>query len=196
MNAGAPFVRHPPRRLKGRVAEVLAAESGFVTRSVDALDLAFDGIDGDSHSGATRRSGGREPWYRRGTAMRNERQVSILCPTELAQIAEALAIPALRPEWLGGNLVLEGFAHLTWLPPRTLLFFEGGATIKIDGDNAPCRKTGRAVAQAHGGRDDLELGFVAAARHRRGLVGWVEKPGRIVCGEAVEARLPEQWVYD
>lgn len=196
MSPAAPFVRQPSRRLKARVAGVLAATSGgFVTRAVDALDLSFDGIEGDGHAGATRRSGGREPWYPRGTTIRNERQLSLLCPAELAEIAEALAIPALAPEWLGGNLVIEGLPRFSWLPARTLLFFEGGVTIKIDGDNAPCRKTGRAVAKEHGERPDLELAFVAAARHRRGLVGWVEKPGRIERGEAVDVRLPEQWLY-
>ncbi len=89
----------------------------------------------------------------------------------------------------------RGIAHLTHLPPRTLLFFENGATVRIDGDNAPCRLSGRSIQRHVGGRDDIEMAFPKAARNRRGLVGWVEKPGRVSVGEAFEARLPEQWIY-
>jgi hypothetical protein len=41
----------------------------------------------------------------------------------------------------------------------------------------------------------LALSFVSAAKHRRGVVAWVEKPGVISAGEAVTARIWEQWVY-
>ena len=184
------------RKLKATVAGLYRTpDKGFVTTAVETLDLGFGGIDGDRHGGPTRRSGGREPWYRRGTEMRNERQLSLLAPDELQATADALEIAELRPEWIGGNLLVEGIADLSWLPARSLLFFAGGVTLKIDGDNAPCRSAGRSVARQVEGRDDIELGFVAAARHRRGLVAWVEKPGRITIGEAFEARLPEQWIY-
>ena len=168
----------------------------FETQEVDALDLGFEGIAGDRHGGLTRRTGGREPWYRRGTEIRNERQISILCREELGAVAEALGLSAVAPEWLGGNLVLSDVPRLSWLPPRTLLQFANGATLRVDGDNAPCRASGRALARHHPGRTDIELGFVRAARHRRGLVAFVEKPGRIERGEGVRLRLPEQWIYD
>lgn len=184
-------------RMKGTVGGLLVAGGrSFETSPVEALDLGFDGIPGDLHGGATRRTGGREPWYARGTSIRNERQISIVCRAELAGIAAELGLAELRPEWIGGNLVLDGIPRLSWLPPRTLLFFEGGATLRIDGDNKPCRRAGRAIAAHHQGRDDLQFGFVKAGKHRRGLVAWVEKPGRIALGEAFEARLPEQWIYE
>lgn len=189
--------RLPRRRLKGVVAGLYRATlDDFVTHPVEELDLTFAGIADDVHGGATRRSGGREPWYPRGTEMRNERQLSLLAPDELAAAAAELDIPEIRPEWIGGNMLIEGIADLTWLPSRTLLFFENGATVKVDGDNAPCRASGRSIAEHFGGRSDVEMRFVKAARHRRGLVAWVEKPGRIRRGEAFEARLPEQWIYD
>lgn len=192
-----PMERTRARRIAGRVAGAFTRSEpkGFVTRAVSHLDLGFVGIEGDVHAGATRLSGGREPWYPRRTEIRNERQISILSPDELAAIAQALDIDEVRPEWLGANLLLEGIANLTWLPPRTLLAFEGGATIRIDGDNAPCRASGRALAAHVTGRPDLELGFAKAARNRRGLVGWVEKPGRVTAGTPFEARLPPQWIY-
>lgn len=184
------------RRLDGRVAGLYRTPGeGFETSAVTQLELGFEGIAGDRHGGLTRRSGGREPWYERGTEMRNERQLSILAPDELAAIAESLGLARLDPEWIGGNILVEGIPQLTWLPPRTLLFFENGVTLKVDGDNGPCRFAGRAVAEHSGGGTDVELGFVQAARKRRGLVAWVEKPGTIAAGERFEARIPEQWIY-
>ncbi|TJV75695.1 MAG: molybdenum cofactor sulfurase, partial [Mesorhizobium sp.] len=34
-----------------------------------------------------------------------------------------------------------------------------------------------------------------AAKRLRGLVAWVEKPGRITTGEEISVRVPEQWIY-
>lgn len=185
------------RRLTGRADGLYRsnAKDDFVTHAVDALDLSFEGIQGDRHAGTTRCAGAREPWYPRGTAMRNDRQLTLLAPDELKATADALDIPEIRPEWIGGNLLVSGIADLTWLPPRTLLFFAGGVTLKIDGENIPCRVAGRSIAEHHENRADVELGFVKAAQHRRGLVAWVERPGRIDVGERVEARLPEHWIY-
>lgn len=196
MSDGTDIRRIDPIRLEARVADLLVADgAGFATRSVDALDLTFEGIEKDRHGGTVRRSGGREPWYKRGTPIRNDRQISILCPLELRETAEALEMTELRAEWLGGNLVIERISRLSWLPPRTLLLFDGGASVRIEGDNAPCRKAGRALVALHPDRPELERSFVKAARRRRGLVGWVEKPGRVMRGEALQARLPEQWIY-
>ncbi|MBB3949164.1 MOSC domain-containing protein [Aureimonas jatrophae] len=185
------------RRIEARVAGLFRTEAnGFETVSIESLNLGFDGIAGDRHGGPTRRTGGREPWYPRGTEIRNERQVSILCPDELAGVADAMRLPELRPEWIGGNLLLAGVPHLSWLPARTLMMFENGASLKVEGDNAPCRQSGRSVAARFSGRDDIETGFVQAARRRRGLVAWVEKPGALRLGERVDIRLPEQWIYE
>ncbi|HWJ74391.1 MAG TPA: MOSC domain-containing protein [Kaistia sp.] len=176
-------------------AVYLADGSGFETRPVAALSLDFEGIAGDRHAGKTRRSGGREPWYPRGTEMRNERQISIVARDELAEAASAMGIDALQPEWIGANLVLGGLEALSWLPARSRLLFAGGATIAIDGQNAPCRSAGAAIARHVPGREDLTLLFPRAAKHLRGLVGWVEKPGLISVGEAVSVRVPVQRLY-
>lgn len=184
------------RKLKGNAAGVYRGDpSGFVTHAVESLDLSFAGMNGDRHGGLTRLSGSREPWYPRGTEIRNERQLSLLAPDELKAVSDALGVPEIKPEWIGGNLLISGIADLTWLPPRTLLFFSGGVTLKIDGDNGPCRLSGSSIAGHYPDRPDIEMGFVKAARHRRGLVAWVEKPGRINAGESFDARLPDQWIY-
>lgn len=185
-----------PRVIVGRVAGVYAAMGAdFETVPHDVLSLTYDGIPGDVHSGLTRKSGAREPWYPRGTPMRNERQLSILGEEELAEVATALGIERLAPEWIGGNLLLSGVPHVSLLPPRTLLMFPSGATIRIDGDNGPCRQSGRSIARRSLDRKDIEFAFVKAAAHRRGVVGWVEREGDVRAGDAVKVRIWPQLLY-
>ena len=63
----------------GTVTACLIADGGtFVSRPVGRLTLDFTGIPGDYHAGATRKSGSREPWYPRGTEIRNDRQLTIV----------------------------------------------------------------------------------------------------------------------
>ncbi len=187
----------PAQKVSGRVARVLkAAGDTFVTEPVESLTFSFDGIEGDIHAGATRKSGGREPWYPRGTEMRNERQVSILSVEELSEIAQRMEIERLEPEWVGGNLVFVGLPRLSMIPPRTRLVFESGAVLRIDGQNAPCRVAGRSIAANFPEREGLDLMFPKVAARLRGLVGWVEKPGVVTAGEGVTAFVPEQWIYE
>lgn len=200
--SGNPIVAEPEivpaKKLLATADALLTATGGdFVTRAVETLDLGFDGIPGDVHGGSTRLSGGREPWYPRGTEMRNERQLSIVAADELAQIAAGMGIAGIAPEWIGANLVLGGVPRLSMLPSGTMLFFAGGVTLKVDGQNAPCRLAGRSVAR-NAGLADVEAGallFPKHGRRLRGLVAWVEKPGRIGRGEQVSVRIPEQWIY-
>lgn len=184
------------KKKHGRVSGLYSAlGDGFVTEAVDQLKLTFEGIPGDRHAGVVRESNSREPWYERGTEMRNEQQVSILSEEELAAVAADLGIEQLLPEWIGGNIVLSGIPYLSQLPPRTLLMFEGGVTIRVDGDRGPCRISGRSLVDQYEGRDDLEFAFPKVAKYRRGLVGWVEVPGIIDPDEAVTARIWEQCIY-
>ncbi len=188
----------PGRKLAAKVAGAYVAPSDhFQTRAVDGLELSFEGIAGDYHAGYTRRSGGREPWYPRGTEMRNERQLSIVAPDELAVIAGRMELAEVKPEWIGANLLMEGVPQLSMLPAGTMLFFKGGVTLKVDGQNVPCRIAGRSIAE-NARMADHEAGsllFPKVARRVRGLVAWVEKPGRIEAGEDVSVRVPEQWIY-
>jgi hypothetical protein len=188
----------PARKLTARLAGLYAALKGdFQTEPVEELMLGFDGVERDFHAGRTRRSGSREPWYPRGTEIRNERQLSIVAADELAAVAERMGLTELKPEWIGANLVIEGLPKLSMLPAGTLLFFKGGATLKIDGQNKPCRFAGRSIAE-NAGMADVEAGallFPQSAKRLRGLVGWVEKPGRVVPGEEISVRVPEQWIY-
>jgi hypothetical protein len=185
-------------KVAGKVEGVYRTSSpeDFQTVACERLSLGFEGIAGDRHGGFTRLSGGREPWYPRGTEMCNERQVSILSLEELSLIAARMEIAELKPEWIGGNIALVGIPNLTRVPPRTRLVFEGGAVIRVDGDNAPCRFAGAEIAEHVPDREGLDLLFPQKATRLRGLVGYVEKPGSIAPGEAVTAHIPEQWIYE
>ena len=190
----------PARRLTARVEAVLMSGTpkkldpqGFVSRQVSALDLTFEGIPGERHTGFTRPADARVPWYKRGTPLRNTRQVSLVSVEELPEIAAALGLAELRPEWLGANIVVAGLPRLSFLPTGTRLFFAGGATLIAEGYNAPCTLTGQAVAAGSGHGD--KLAFVRAATRRRGIVASVERPGRIEAGAAIEVAVPDQWIY-
>jgi len=188
----------PTKKLAATVDGLFMATGGdFVSAPVDELPLTIDGIAGDFRAGVTRKSGGREPWYPRGTEMRNERQVTILSRPELDEAAAEMGLETIRPEWIGGNITLSGIPMLSMLPASTLLFFAGGATLKVDFQNGPCKIAGASIARHVGRPDDagLALAFLPAAKRRRGLVTWVEKPGTIAMGEAVRVQLPEQWIY-
>jgi len=188
----------PARKLLGRVDGVYVAPfDHFETRAVDSLSLTFQGIGGDFHAGYTRKSGGREPWYGRGTEMRNERQLSIVAPDELAIVAGRMDLPEIKPEWIGANLLIGGIPQFSMLPAGTMLFFGGGVTLKIDAQNGPCRIAGRAIAEnaKMADHDAASLLFPKVAKRLRGVVAWVEKPGVIAAGEDVSVRVPEQWIY-
>ncbi len=175
--------------------------AGFVTTPADHLDLDHHGIPGDRHYGATRRAGAREPWLPRGTVLRNDRQLSALCPDELAEIAAALSIEALLPQWIGGNLAVEGLPGFSQIAPGSRLAiggawggkgrFDGNTVLRVEAYNSPCRLSGRAVAAAVG-RPELEFSFVKAAARLRGLVLSVDLPGRIAPGDAVVVLKPMQ----
>ncbi len=193
----------PAKKLTGKVNSVLKAEGrDFVSKPVDRLELTYGGIKGDYHEGLTRKSGGREPWYPRGTEMRNERSLSILSVEELDDIAKGMNLETLDAGWIGANLVMEGIPNLSLLPPRTLIMFDHGVTLRIDGYNAPCRQAGGSIAQHVGVETDdhtksgMALSFVTAAHMKRGLVAWVEREGTIRPGEEFTVRVWEQWLYE
>ncbi len=187
----------PGRRLSGRVEMLLKTPNAdFPTQQTQSLELTFDGIAGDRHGGKTRLSGGREPWYPRGTEIVNERQLSLLCEDELRATAKAMEIEELRPEWIGANIVLSGLPRFSMIPPRTRLAFSSGAVLNVDGQNAPCRIAGKSIAENYPLKTGLDLLFPKVAQRSRGLVAFVERPGAIRTGDSVTAHIQEQWIYE
>jgi hypothetical protein len=171
----------------------------FMTTSVAGLVLDHSGIPGDLHAGALRRSGGRENWLPRGTQLRNDRQLSALSVVELAEIARGLDIPELEPEWIGGNLLIDGVDAFSRIAPGSRLAiggswggkgrFDGGAILRVEAYNRPCRQSGRALAGALE-RPDLEFAFVKHAASLRGLVLSVDLAGPVAPGDAVVVMAP------
>jgi hypothetical protein len=185
-----------PTAITGTVAFLgLVRDRAGSLRSAPVTEVAagWEGFAGESHSGLTRASCSRvSAQYPKGTEIRNTRQVSILSEEELAAIAAGMGLPSLRPEWLGANLVLRGIPDLTLLPPASRLIFAGGAAIAIDMENGPCQFPAREIEAEHPG---FGARFRPAAEHRRGLTGWIERPGTIRLGEAVRLHVPPQRPY-
>jgi hypothetical protein len=195
------------KRLHGRVVgtylahEAVRGPLGFVTHAVDGLVLELDGIRGDRHRGLTRKSGPREPWLPRGSVLRNDRQVSALSEAELKVVASRLGIGSLAPEWIGGNLLIADLPHFSALAPGSHLAFggswagkgrfDGGAVLRVESYNSPCRLAARGVAAATADPSH-EFAFVKAAAELRGLVLSVTLPGPIAQGDTVVLIPPVQ----
>jgi hypothetical protein len=165
----------------------------LVAEPVAALRLGFEGAEGDCHGGLTRPSCSRvRLQYARGTEIRNARQLSIVSAEELAAVAAEMGIPAIRPEWTGANLMVEGAERFTEVPPGSRLVFEGGPSIAVDMQNGPCKFVGEVLEAQFPGRG---AAFPRAARDRRGVTGWVERPGVVRAGDAARLHVPPQRLY-
>jgi MOSC domain-containing protein YiiM len=168
--------------------------TGLEKSPTGSLTLTFDGIVGDCHSGPTMVSDARTlKQYPRGVPLKNRRQVSIVSVEEMAEVAEALAIPVLPPEWVGANLLVSGIPDLTILPPATRMMFSSGATLIIDLENQPCKYPAEIIERHHPGHGSA---FVARAKHKRGLVAWVEREGTIASGDSIRLLLPPQRLWN
>lgn len=155
----------------------------------EALDLTWLGAEDDRHAGLTMLSDSRTTHvYERGIEIRNHRQLSLVSVEELALIAEQLGLDApLEPGLIADNIALSGAPTLTALPRMTRLEFASGAVIITGGVNTPCTIAGAMVGQVHGTAPEK---FPKAAWDRRGITGWVDRPGRIAVGDAVTAHPP------
>lgn len=157
---------------------------------VPAMDLTFAGPLGEAHGGLTRPSCSRVTGlYKRGTPIRNTRQLSVLSVEELAAIAAAMGLPALDPALVGATLVVQGLPDFTHIPPGARLLADSGACIAVDMENRPCTLPAKPIEGAHpgfGGR------FKAAAHGRRGVTAWVEAEGRLALGDRLRLFLPDQ----
>ena len=177
----------PMKRLTGgRIAGLYVGNSkGTVKRPVSSLLLTLDGIEGDAHAGRTQRTGAREPAFRRGTTVANTRQLSLVSVEELSDIASRLGIAYIDPAWVAANIATEGAGPITQLPPGTLLRLSSGASIYIAELNSPCRVAGRLIAQHVAYAGDAS-DFVAQAKGRRGVVGFVYALGTLQVGDELE----------
>jgi len=103
-----------------------------------------------------------------------------------------MAIPEVKPEWVGANMVTSGIADLTLLPPSSRMQFPSGATIVVDMENEPCRYPAEIIANHNPGQ---KVGFVKAAKHKRGITAWVEREGLVRLGDQITIWIPPQRLY-
>jgi MOSC domain-containing protein YiiM len=180
----------------GRVEALLKngdRANGLEKSRVEGVKLRFEGVEGDCHSGLTRPADVRTiKQYPRDTPIRNVRQLSLLSTEELADIAGIMEIAEVRPEWVGANMVTTGIPDLTLLPPSSRMQFPSGATIVVDMENEPCRYPAEIIAKHN---PDHKVGFVKAAKHKRGLTAWVEREGDVAVGDAITVWIPPQRLY-
>jgi hypothetical protein len=153
--------------------------------------LVGHGIRGDRHSGD------------RLSDVRDVLAAKLGHGRELSEISTFMGLPSQLPGGLlGANLVIDGIAEMTQLPSGTILTFSGGgagkqprkARLWVARANEPCQVPDENI-QRYYAADPLvdqggfrpKQGFVAAARARRGLVGFVDMSGIIKVGDEVQA---------
>ena len=186
----AVLVGHHP--LLATLAEKKASPDGayLETTRQPTVNVTLEGFEGDRHAGTTLLATGHTPKYPRGTVLRNTRQACVVSVEELAEIAAAMGVAEVRPEWVGANLCLSGVEHLTRLPPGTRLWFSDDAVLVVEGENPPCVFSGKPIQSRFPDVPDLAPAFVKKGAHRRGVVAWVERPGTISAGDAVRVDVP------
>lgn len=174
----------------GRVGQDV---DSILSQSCLAIELGFDGVKGDSHSGLTRPSCSRVlSQHPRGTDIRNTRQISAVSLRDLDHIAREIGVPMIDPAWLGATMVLDGVPDLSHLPPSARLQAPDGTTLVVDMENRPCVLPGREIEKCHPGHGKA---FKAAAVGRRGVTLWVERPGKIHLNDSLVLHIPDQPVW-
>jgi hypothetical protein len=180
---------------QGRVERLMKSArraDGLAKPETHELMLRLDGIEGDCHGGATYLSDSRmTKMYARNTEVRNARQLSIVSVEEMAEVAKAMGLARLDASWIGANVLTSGIPDLTLLPPSTRLQFPSGAAVVVDLENLPCRYAAEEI-EKHAAP---ATGFVAAAKNKRGVVGWVEREGVVKPGDAITVWIPPQRNY-
>ena len=186
-----------PTEIYGRVTSLLVNESRDVdltSEPRESVRVTYEGFAGEAHGGLTRPSCSRvlKQYPKRGTEIRNTRQISVLSDEQLEEIREALAIDELAPQWVGANLMLSGIPELSFVPPSSRLIFEGGVSLVVDMENAPCRFPGEVIDAKYPGKGQA---FPRVAKGLRGVTAWVEKTGVLTQGEQCRLHIPPNRIY-
>ncbi|MBS1300846.1 MOSC domain-containing protein [Loktanella sp. SALINAS62] len=165
----------------------------IVSEPLDRMPLSFAGYETEFHAGLTRPSCSRVlTQHPRGTEIRNVRQVSIVSAEELDLIARDLDLPQIDPLWLGASIVIKGIADFSHIPPSSRLQGPDGTTLTVDMQNAPCTLVSKTIEEQRPGHGK---GFKAAAKGRRGVTAWVERPGTLHMGDTLRLHVPTQRIW-
>lgn len=144
------------------------------------------GILHDKHYGETRiKTTGK----RKGEEILNERQWSAVSDEEMAILSERLNGAEIPAGTIGENFRFSDIGGFSQLPRGTRLIFPTGAVLVIAGENLPCRKAGEALAEVNE-EPSIASEFAKKAIGIRGVVGWVESPGRIMEENTVIVEIP------
>jgi hypothetical protein len=169
------------------------AEGVRSTAAGQEVFARYAGVDGEIHAGLTRPSCVRTvTQFPEGTEIRNVRQFSILSAEELAATAQAMGLDALRPEWLGASMIIEGIDDFTHVPPSSRLMTASGTSLVIDMHNRPCHYPGKEVEKDKPGYGKA---YKTAAKGRRGVTAWVEREGPLRVGDELVLHVPDQRVW-
>jgi len=172
------------------LGRVTAPEDNIKSEALNTAEATFDGIVGESHSGATRPSCVRVTMlYPKSTEIRNTRQLSILSAEEIAEIAASIGLEQLDPSLLGASIVIAGLPDFTHIPPGSRLQTVAGTTLTADLENAPCNLPAKEIETECPGHGKA---FKSAAKARRGITAWVERPGPLSLGDTVHLFVPTQ----
>ncbi|WP_226781794.1 MOSC domain-containing protein [Oceaniglobus trochenteri] len=160
------------------------------TGALAEMPLTWAGYEDDCHAGETRPSCTRVlTQYKRDTEIRNTRQLAIVSAQEMAEIAATLGLEAINPRWLGASVVLDGIPDFTHVPPSSRLQGPDGVTLTVDMLNQPCHFPAMTIEAAHPGHGKA---FKPAAKGKRGVTAWVERPGILRLGDRVTLHIPGQ----
>jgi hypothetical protein len=181
----------------GRVTflgRVIDSGESLRAERLEAAELTWEGVAGECHGGLTRPSCSRvlTQYPKRGTEIRNVRQLSVLSSEELGAIAAKIGLDQLDPVLLGASMVIEGIPGFTHVPPSSRLQFPSGAVLVVDMENRPCVQPGREIeadAPGHG------KAFKRAAEGLRGVTAWLERPGPVALGDEAVLHIPDQPVW-
>ena len=168
-------------------------DGSLCSEAIDQVVAEFVGFKDEAHSGLIRPSCARvRAQYPVDTPIRNVRQLSIVSVEELDGIAKAMGVDTIAPEWLGASMVVEGIPDFTQIPPSSRLIFEGGVSLCVDMENAPCQLPAKVIEALMPG---VGSRFKPAAKGRRGVTAWVEAEGSIGIGEQLRLHVPPQRRY-
>jgi hypothetical protein len=169
-------------------------DAALETQPLAEMALSFAGYAGESRAGLVRPSDSRVlAQYKRGTPIRNTRQLSILSAEELEAIAADMGIAALDPALVGASMVIRGIPDFSHVPPSARLQDEtSGTTVTIDMENRRCMLPAKPIEARHPGKGQA---FRAAAQGRRGVTAWVEREGTIALGAHLRLHIPDQPVW-
>ena len=169
-------------------------DAALETQPLTEMSLTFQGYAGESRAGLTRPSDSRVlAQYKRGTPIRNTRQLSILSAEDLAAIAADMGLATLDPALVGASMVVSGIPDFSHIPPSSRLQDEAsGTTLTIDMENRPCQLPAKPIEARHPG---FGKAFRSAALNRRGVTAWVEREGTIRLGATLRLHIPDQPVW-